>query len=146
MAYAQITSNELQALIGRNLTDREFENFDTLLDVAERQIEGYLCAKLEELFPSTDNGDGVIPADLKYVIASFFNGISIRNGYNPTVSNKKVEDFSVSYNGEANVEKSLVEQNFSTLKNYSKCGKIRPGKTIYEDRRYYDADRIRIIR
>ena len=70
MAFTQITANELQALIGRELTDQEFENFDTLIQVAEKQVEGYLCATLEELFPSTEQGDGEIPADLKFVIGS----------------------------------------------------------------------------
>ena len=91
MAFTQITANELQALIGRELTDQEFENFDTLIQVAEKQVEGYLCATLEELFPSTDEGDGEIPADLKFVIGNFFKAISVRNHYDPTVSSKKVE-------------------------------------------------------
>lgn len=146
MAFTQLTANELQALIGRNLSEQEFENFDTLIEVAERQIEGYLCATLEELFPSTEQGDGEIPADLKFVIANFFKAISVRNRYDPTVSSKKVEDFSVSFREDADIEKNLVAQNLFTLRSYTKCGRVRPGKTILEDRRYYDTDSLRSIR
>lgn len=146
MAFTQLTANELQALIGRNLSEQEFENFDTLIEVAERQIEGYLCATLEELFPSTEQGDGEIPADLKFVIANFFKAISVRNRYDPTVSSKKVEDYSVSFREDADIEKNLVAQNLFTLRSYTKCGRVRPGKTILEDRRYYDTDSLRSIR
>ena len=146
MAFTQITANELQALIGRELTDQEFENFDTLIQVAEKQVEGYLCATLEELFPSTDKGDGEIPADLKFVIGNFFKAISVRNHYDPTVSSKKVEDYSISFREDADIEKNLVAQNLFTLRSYTKCGRIRPGKTICEDRRFYDTDSIRSIR
>lgn len=146
MAFTQISANELQALMGRNLTDQEFENYDTLIDVAERQVEGYLCATLEELFPSTEQGDGEIPADLKFVIANFFKAISIRNRYDPTIESKKVEDFSINFRGDADIDKNLVAQNLFTLRSYTKCGEIRPGKNIYEDWRFYDDESLRCIR
>ena len=138
MAY--LTKQETQKLLGRSLTTAENTAFDEWEAIAEIRLADMLCvADIQTLL--TTLGLTQIPADLKLVLARFFGGIATENGVEVGVTNKKVEDFSISYNDKHdNVFDGIVTANGATILKYSQC-KIRSGRTLKCEAKYYHYDR-----
>lgn len=140
---ATLTSDEVEALLGRSLTSVESANFDLYLEIAEIRIEDILCTSLDDLL--TTLGVDALPTDLQLVVARFFGGISTANGQEFGVESKKVEDFTITFNTETDIFGSLIKANATTLAKYSQCGSaIRHGKVLRQERYLYDG--IRYIR
>ena len=122
MANPIISKETMAALLGRSLSTVENTNYDLYLDIAEMRLEDLLCTS--ELPES-------IPADLQLLIARCFATIaSEQKAFSELgVSNKKVEDFSISFEAEAKAPMTLfVEQNLSIIDKYSECqASIRAG-------------------
>ena len=138
MAY--LTKQETAKLLGRSLTTAETTAFDEWEAIAEIRLADMLCvADIQTLL--TTLGLAQIPADLKLVLARFFGGIATENGVEVGVTNKKVEDFSISYNDKHdNVFDGIVTANGATILKYSQC-KIRSGRTLKYEAKYYHYDR-----
>ena len=64
---ATLTSDEVEALLGRSLTSVESANFDLYLEIAEIRIEDILCTSLDDLL--TTLGVDALPTDLQLVVA-----------------------------------------------------------------------------
>lgn len=119
-----ISQEEVAALLGRPLNDQEGANFVLYLDIALLRLDDLLCIKLENM--------SEIPADLKLLIARCFSAVTEEQKATASngITNKKVEDFSISFDTDAKSPMVLfVSQNSATLDKYSKCqGLIRSGK------------------
>ncbi len=140
MAY--IDENQTALLLGRSLTTTEADSFDVWESIAESQLADLLCvqslAKLLEIL-GLDN----LPTDLQLVLARMTVSIGTENEIPLGVSSKKVEDFQINYDTATrnNFLVSLAKVNSATLAKYSQC-KIRYGRTLREEARYYHNDRI----
>lgn len=133
-----LTQTEVEALLGRSLSSVETSNFDLYLDIASAKVENLICTTLSEL--AQELGVEKLPNDLSLVVARYFGSITSDNTQEFGVSNKKVEDFSITYDQTNSIDASLAKQNQSTLAKYSHCGKISYGKTLNHDPRYYHDD------
>lgn len=113
----------MAALLGRPLAEVEKNNYDLYLEIAVERLDDLLCIKLEAMNP--------LPADLKLVIARCFATILAEQKQTSDhgVQSKKVEDFSITFDAEADSPMVLfVNQNSSVLDKYSQCqGAIRSG-------------------
>lgn len=71
-----------------------------------------------------------IPQDLQQLVAKFFNLVSSGVKADTKITNKKVEDFSISFNVDASAEQTLIEANATTINKYSLCsiGNVQHGK------------------
>lgn len=128
MSNEPIISKEVMAaLLGRPLKKVEQDNYELYLDIAVLRIDDLLCIKLESMAD--------IPADLKLAIARCFATIvdEQKETADHGISSKKVEDFSLTYDGDADSPMVLfVNQNKSVLDKYSMCqGPIRSGGVCY---------------
>lgn len=132
-----INQYEVEALLGRSLSRNEESNYDLYIEIAITKLEDLMCRDLESII--NDLSLDEIPADLKLVLARFFGSLSLENAQEIGVETKRVEDFSISYNENANkVFSQVVQQNYGTIAKYSKCMNIRSGRTLREECRYYD--------
>lgn len=132
-----IDQYEVEALLGRSLTNIEERNFDLYLKIAITKLEDLICIDLEKLMTELETDE--LPADLKLVLARLFGVLHTESTQEIGVDSKRVEDFEISYNDNTNKVFALtVQQNSATIMKYSKCVSIRSGKTIYEDCKYYD--------
>lgn len=70
-----------------------------------------------------------IPLDIQQLIAKFFNLVSSGVKADTKVTNKKVEDFSISFNVDTSAEQTLIDANASTISKYSLCsvGNVQHG-------------------
>lgn len=133
---SNLTSAEVEAYLGRTLTKAESDNFDIWETVAELRVEGLICSTISSVISTY----GELPKDLALVISRYFGAIETDNSpENGQISSKKVEDFSITYNG-TSADEILVKQNWAILAKYSSCGKVRNGKTLNHDGRFYRAD------
>lgn len=119
-----ISQEEMTGLLGRPLQSVEIQNYDLYLQIAVLKLEDLLCIKLSNVQP--------IPADLKLVIARCFAlNVEEQNevGHHG-INRKQVEDFSISYETDADSPMvNFVKLNSTTLDKYSQCqGEIRSGK------------------
>ena len=118
-----ITPEEMTAYLGRPLSKVETDNYQLYLNLARIRLEDLICDELT--LP--------LPADLALLLARCFAVISQEQDVvtNLGVTNKKVEDFSVSYDTEGEAPMvALVDQNKSIIDKYSRCtGPIRSGRT-----------------
>lgn len=119
-----ISQEQLSALLGRPLAEVEANNFDLYLQVAILRLDDLLCIKLETM--------AELPADLKLLLARCFATIMEEQNAtaNRGVTNKKVEDFSISFDVDAKSPMvAFVAQNGATIDKYGQCqGAIRSGK------------------
>lgn len=128
---------KIATLLGRTLTPAEIAAFDDYLEIASTRVEDLICISLTDLL--TELQVSALPSDLALVVARFFGVISQENQAQPQVQSKRVEDFSVTYNTDADIFGACITQNMPTLAKYSHCGcTIRQGRTLREDARYYD--------
>lgn len=122
-----ISQDTMTALLGRPLSDMEKANYDIYLQIAILRIEDLLCIKLPDMEE--------VPMDLQLVIARCFAAVTLeqQDVANHGITNKKVEDFSISYDKDVKSPMVVfVEQNSATLDKYSQCqGPIRSGKVCY---------------
>lgn len=120
-----ISKNDMEALLGRPLYALESKNYKLYLDIATQRLVDVLC--LPEA--PTDLTDNVL---MKSLLAQLFGmkmaeiEYSKRNG----IESKQVEDFRVTYDGEAETPmEEFVRVNASDIAKLSQCyGKIRSGK------------------
>lgn len=118
-----ISQDAMSALLGRPLSDAETRNYDLYLQIAILRLDDLLCIKLE--------GMNNLPNDLKLLIARCFATIIMEQSASAShgISNKKVEDFSVSFDADAaSPMVAFVEQNSATIDKYGQCqGPLRTG-------------------
>lgn len=124
-----ISQDQMAALLGRPLSTLESENYELYLAIAVERLNDLLCIKLADM--------AEVPADLKLLIARCFQAITLEqdNANNHGVSNKKVEDFSISYfEHTSSPMVNFVELNKATIEKYSNCqAHIRSGKVACGD-------------
>lgn len=139
MAY--LTIAKAQTLLGRSLTTAESNAFSDWEAIAESRLADLLCVKdLSELLEVL--GVQSLPTELQLVLARLTVAIGTENGVEVGVSSKKVEDFSITYdNDRKNYYANTLAENGSTIMKYSQC-KIRYGRTLKEEARYYHHDRV----
>lgn len=118
-----ISQDEMAALLGRSLTTVEQNNFELYLQIAILRLDDLLCIKLEEM--------AELPVDLKLLIARCFATIVAEQSASAShgITNKKVEDFSISFDADADSPMvAFVQQNAATIDKYGMCqGPIRSG-------------------
>lgn len=119
-----ISQEDMAALLGRPLTDVETKNFNLYLQIAILRLDDLLCIKIEDMTE--------IPVDLQLLIARCFATVTMEQKDSAAhgISNKKVEDFSISFNADAKSPMvAFVEQNGATIDKYGQCqGPIISGK------------------
>lgn len=118
-----ISQEQMAALLGRPLTEVEQANYSLYLDIAILRLDDLLCLRLEET--------AELPADLKLLIARCFATIVSEQTATAShgITNKKVEDFSISFDVQASSPMvAFVQQNAATIDKYGECqGPIRSG-------------------
>lgn len=123
MSNQIISQDEMAALLGRSLSDTEQSNYALYLQIAVLRLDDLLCIKLETM---TD-----IPADLKLLTARCFATVTAEQSQTAShgITNKKVEDFSISFDADAaSPMVAFVQQNSATIDKYGQCqGPIRSG-------------------
>lgn len=62
-----------------------------------------------------------VPSDLQLVLANLFSYITKKNKQDTTVENKKVEDFSVSFNVDADLDDEFYNKFSKTIAKYGRC-------------------------
>lgn len=119
-----IDQNQMAALLGRPLSQIETTNYTFYLDIAVLRLSDLLCLTPEEM--------KALPSDFLLLLARCFGVIQAEQeqSANLGVSNKKVEDFSISYAADAATPmEAFVQQNGSLLAKYDACqGSIRSGE------------------
>lgn len=111
-----ISQQDMTALLGRPLSDIEQTNYQLYLDIAMLRLNDLLCIELEQMNP--------IPSDLKLLIARCFAAITMeqKQASSHGISNKKVEDFSISFDADADSPMvAFVAQNSATIDKYGQC-------------------------
>lgn len=83
----------------------------------------------DEVEVSASWGFSEMPSDLQLVQAQLFGLISRKNKFDPTVTNKEVEDFRISFNVDADLDDEFYRQYNKTIAKYSLCtiGNIQQG-------------------
>lgn len=118
-----ITPEKIAALLGRTLSEVEINNFTLYLNIAKLRVEDLLCTKLES----------ELEDDLQLLIARCFGVVSSENSKEFDVKSKKIEDYSVEYDLEANAMAVFANENEKIIAKYSNCqGEIRSGDPRYE--------------
>lgn len=123
-----ITKTEMAALLGRALKTVEDTNYDLYLKIAMFRLEDLLCLTL----PKRN-----LPADLALLLGRCFGTISSEQEANANrgVSSKKVEDFSISFESDADDPMTaFVKENQLLINKYSECvAKVRAGGSCHRD-------------
>jgi len=83
-------------------------------------VFGCKFTREQEVEVSANWGFNTIPSDLQMVYAGLFDLITKKNKQDPTVQNKKVEDFSISFQ-DADLDESFFNKYSGTLDKYSTC-------------------------
>lgn len=127
-----LSSEEVEALLGRSLTTLETTNFSLYIRIAQIRLEGLLCTGIEP-----EQGES-LPADLSLVLARMFDVLSVeRSNPSGNITNKKVEDFSISYDVNKTALEAFISNNLLTISKYSKCqGKVKSGDVRHDCLRY----------
>lgn len=75
--------------------------------------------------------DTAIPADLQVVLAGLFDLITKKNKFDATISRKDVEDFSVTFKGDIDLDTAFYDKYASTIRKYALCDipNVQHGKT-----------------
>lgn len=85
--------------------------FDTRFDDCQKEVE-------VSAVWGFNNG---IPADLQSVLAGLFDLIGRKNKIDPTIQNKKVEDFSITFRADVDLDEEFDRKYSSVLTKYSMC-------------------------
>lgn len=121
-----LSKQEVEAFIGRSLSEAETTNFNIYSEIAETKLKGMLC--LDTLGKDA-------PADLKMLLAKVFGSIKATQDFEAEngVASKRVEDFSVNYSADRKSPlESVLMNERGTLAKYSQCqSEIVHGRTIY---------------
>lgn len=122
-----LTTSECEAFIGRELTEREAQNFDLFREVAEGRLNNLLGRNVSEID---------VPEDLtliRLLLARMIAVISDEQAEAQVrgIVAKSVEDFKIEYDKNANTPLTeYVRQNEDLLKKYTACtGEMRAGRT-----------------
>jgi len=122
-----LTITECEAFIGRELRDREAQNFDLFCEVAESRLNNLLSRNVSEIDA---------PEDLtliKLLIARMVAVLSDEQAEAQArgIVAKAVEDFKIEYDKDADTPLTeYVRQNEDLLKKYTACtGEMRAGRT-----------------
>lgn len=122
-----LTTTECEAFIGRELDEREAQNFDLFREIAELRLNNLLNREVAEI---------TAPEDLtllKLLIARMVAVLSDEQAEAQArgIVAKTVEDFKIEYDKNANTPLTeYVRQNEDLLKKYTACtGEIRAGRT-----------------
>lgn len=75
-----------------------------------------------------------VPVGLQTVLAGLFAQITKRNQTDGTVASKAVEDFSITFNKDVDLDEAFYQKYGATLKKYSLCGigTIRQGEVCHD--------------
>ena len=118
-----ISQEQMAALLGRPLGSAEQNNYSLYLQIAILRLDDLLCIKLEDM--------AELPVDLQLLIARCFATIVAEQSQTAShgITNKKVEDFSISFDVDASSPMvAFVQQNSATIDKYGMCqGPIRTG-------------------
>lgn len=117
--------NEVEALLGRSLSESETQNFNIYLEVAETKLKDLLCMKTRP---------DPMPTDLKMLLAKVFGSIKETQDFEKEngVTSKRVEDFAVSFSeNKANPLTLVLINESATISKYSACSDgIIHGETV----------------
>lgn len=122
MEETVIQIEQMEALLGRRLTKVEVANYPLYLDLAIGELEDLLCIAI-----TTPISKGLQLLIARCFAAKSLEQSSTTSAYN--VTQKKVEDFSISMDGNLTPMETFVATNSARLKKYSRCqGQLRSGK------------------
>ena len=114
----------IQVLLGRELTPIEVKGFDLYLAIASKRLADILCL---DLLPNP------LPCDLAQVLAGFFGTVATSQVPQGDIESKKVEDFSITYKDTERGLEAIVKSNLSILSKYSACeNAILHGETLLD--------------
>lgn len=123
-----ISREEMAALLGRTLTSTEDTNYSLYLKIAVLRLEDLLCTEIT--FP-------IRPLDLRLLLARCFGAIVQEQDATADlgVASKKVEDFSISRDGNAKTPvEAFAAQNANLIAKYARCqAKPRSGDVRHGD-------------
>lgn len=85
----------------------------------------------DEVEVSASWGFSQMPSDLQLILAQLFGLIGKKNKYDSTVTEKRVEDFMIKLNTDADLDDEFFKLYASTISKYSLCGipYVKQGKT-----------------
>ena len=120
-----LSKENIQVLLGRDLTPTEFKGFDVYLAIAVKRLADVLCL---ETLPNP------LPCDLAQVLAGFFGVVAKSQiSSDGAIERKKVEDFEITYKDAENGFSAIVRANLGVLAKYSACGDaILHGETLID--------------
>lgn len=125
MSKPVIQIEQMEALLGRSLTEVESANYELYLDLAVGELENLLCRKITTPVPQ-----GLQLLVARCFAAKILEQASTTSSFN--ITGKRVEDFSLTLDGNLTPMESFVTTNTALLKKYSECqGKIRSGRVNY---------------
>lgn len=120
-----LSKEQVSALLGRSLSTIENNNFDLYLDIAIERLEDLLCITLTN----------PLEAGLQLLLARCFGVIASEQAVASqlNVKEKKVEDFSITYEDKATEPmEAFVSMNDGLLEKYSECqARPRQGKVCH---------------
>ena len=107
-----MTKENIEALLGRSLSDVEVTNFDLYLKIAGLRLTDLICTVPDPM-----------PEDLQLLLARLFDSIAKENTQEAgNVASKRVEDFQINYReGASSVFDEVVNNNNSVIQKYSTC-------------------------
>lgn len=144
MRTQYLSKEKAEALLGRSLTTTESASFDVWEEIAEDRLANLLCVQcIEDLYARMAWAiDEPMPNELLLVLARMTVAILPQNNVEIGVQRKKVEDFEITYgNDRKDYFAEVVASNGGILQKYSQC-KVRFGRTLKEEARYYHHDRV----
>lgn len=116
--------DNVQILLGRNLTPTEFKGFDVYLGIATQKLADVLCL---EVLPNP------LPCDLAQVLCAFFAEVAKGATSTDNIQSKQVEDFHITYREGDNGLGGVIKANMGVIAKYSACeGAIEHGKTLLD--------------
>jgi hypothetical protein len=122
---ACLDQTKVERLLGRPLSKTESSNYKMYLNIAKIRLSDLLCDDIAEL--------DELPDDLALVWARFFAVISDEQQYDGAISQKRVEDFYITYQEGHDPLSEVMRTNAAIISKYSKCSTgIRHGGTIYD--------------
>ncbi len=120
-----ITKSEIEALLGRSLSDAENNNFDLWLELAEAEMRDLLCWCDD--YVCYDE-----PAQLKLLLARLFGAYEAEQKFNSNIESKQVEDVRLDYRENPDSPMAqAVHKSIKIIAKYSRCcSGILHGKTL----------------
>ena len=95
-------------------------DWDTMVSVAEMRLASFLC--LEKL-PTSDDGEGSLPATLALLLANFIAAVIRFQGNGDTVESKSVRNFTINFKSSsaADAFSQIAKQYSDIIDKYSQC-------------------------